>query len=54
MLLLARTSLFALTTGTRARRAAVTRMAVTSSPRGNLGSSSEAEAAFTLDGGYGL
>lgn len=56
MLLLARTSLFALTTGTGARRAAVTRMAVTTttSPRGNLGSSSEAEAAFTLDGGYGL
>ena len=58
MLLLARTGLFALTTGARAsaRRAAVMRMAstATTSPRGNLGSASEAEAAYTLDGGYAL
>ena len=59
MLLLARTGLFALTTGARAsarRAAVVTRMAstATTSPRGNLGSASEAEAAYTLDGGYAL
>lgn len=56
MLLLARTGLFALAPVTRAvRRAAVPRMAATTSlPRGNLGSSSEAEASYTLDGGYSL
>ena len=53
MLLLARTSLFALTTGTRALRTSVPRMAV-QVPRPNLGSSSESEAAYTLDGGYAL
>ena len=53
MLLLARTSLFALTTGTRALRASVPRMAV-QVPRSNLGSSSESEASYTLDGGYAL
>ena len=51
MLLLARTSLFALTTGTRALRTSpVPRMAA-QVPRPNLGSSSESEAAYTINGG---
>ena len=54
MLLLARTSLFALTTGTRAlRTSSVPRMAK-QVPRPNLGSASESEAAYTIDGGYAL
>ena len=54
MLLLARTSLFALTTGTRALRTSSVPRMTTQVPRPNLGSASESEAAYTIDGGYAL
>lgn len=56
MLLLARSSIFALTTAfphaTRAGRAAQPRMAIQS--RANLGSASAVEASYSLEGGYAL
>ena len=56
MLLLARSSIFALTTAfphaTRAGSVATVRMAVRE--RGTLGSASAPEAAYTLDAGYAL